>query len=114
MDTVLHLGEQAAGAIRDMNHHTSDHDAITDPVELSWLLTDLAAMASRLPQLLHQLDRWLHHEHDTGRIRADNNTDPGELVALATAQLTHAERCASSLADTLDTAHQHLAHLATT
>jgi hypothetical protein len=110
---VLQLGEHAAEAIRELNHRTRDRGALADPGEFSWLLSDLAAMASRLPQLLDQLEGWLRHEHDTGHIRADDNTDPGQLVRAITAQLSQAEHCANSLADALDTAHQHVAHLAT-
>jgi hypothetical protein len=112
MASVPQLGEHAAETIRELNHRTRHHGALADPVELSWLLSDLAAMASRLPQLLDQLDRWLRHEHHAGRVRADDNTDPGQLVCLTTAQLHQAEHCANSLADALDTAHQHVAHLA--
>jgi hypothetical protein len=113
MASVGQLGEHAAEAIRELNHRTRDHAALADPVEFSWLLSDLAAMASRLPQLLDQLDRWLRHEHDEGRIRADDNTDPGQLVCLTTAQLHQAEHRAHSLAQALDAAHQHVAHMAT-
>jgi hypothetical protein len=111
---VLHLGENAAETIRELNHLTRHRDAFADPAELSRLLAELAAMASRLPQLLDQIRCWLHHEHDTAPMRADTDTDPGELVSLAAAQLTRASHCANHLADTLDSAHQHVAHLATT
>ena len=110
---VLKLAEHAAQAIRELNHRTRDHDAIADPAEICWLLADLAALAYRLPQLLDQLGRWLHLEHDAAPLRADNDTDPGELVGLAAAQLTRANQCAHHLADTIDKAHQHAAHLAT-
>jgi hypothetical protein len=113
MASVLQLGEHAAEAIRELNHRTRARDAFADPVEFSWLLSDLTAMAGRLPQLLDQLDRWLRHEHDAGHLRADTDTDPGELVCLATTQLTRAGHCANDLADTLEIAHQQVTHLAT-
>ena len=94
------------------NHLTRGRDAFADPAELSRLLAELAVMASRLPQLLDQLRCWLQHEHDAAPMRADTNTDPAELVCLAAAHLTRASHCAHTLADTLDNAHQHLAHLA--
>jgi hypothetical protein len=109
---LVHLAEYAAEAIRDLNHLTRGRDAFADPAELSRLLAELAAMASRLPQLLDQLGCWLRHEHDAARVRGDTNADPAELVCLAAAQLTRASHCAHHLADTLDTAHQHVAHLA--
>jgi hypothetical protein len=110
---VLHLGEQAAEALRDLNHLTRGRDAFADPAELSRLLAELAVMASRLPQLLDQLCCWLRHEHDAAAMRADTNADPAELVCLAAAHLTRASHCAHNLAGTLDNAHQHVAHLAT-
>src|SRR6266704_5366554 len=45
---VVDLAEYAAEAIRDLNHLTRGRDAFADPAELSRLLAELAAMASRL------------------------------------------------------------------
>ena len=87
---VLHLGEQAAEAIRELNHRTRHLDAFADPAELSALLADLAATAHRLPQLLDQLRAWLHHEHEAASMRADTNADPAEFVCLAAAHLARA------------------------
>ena len=110
---VAHLGEQAAEAIRGLNHRTRHLDAFADPTELSWLLADLTVTARRLPQLLDQLRTWLNHERDNDRLRADTHADPADLVALADAELTGATRHAQHLAAALDTAHQHAAHLTT-
>jgi hypothetical protein len=111
---VLHLGEQAAEAIRELNHRTRHLDAFTDPAELSRLLADLATTAHRLPQLLDQLRTWINHERDNDRLRADADANPADHVALAAAELTCAGRHARHLAAALDNAHQHTAHLATT
>ncbi len=108
---VLHLGEQAAEAIRELNHRTRHLDALADPAELSWLLADLSATAQRLPQLLDQLRNWLHHEPAHGRLRADTDTHPDQLIALADAQLTCGGLHARQLAAALETAHQHTANL---
>jgi hypothetical protein len=110
--SVVELAETAAQAIRCLNHLTRGHQAFTEPAELSRLLAELTTMASGLPQLLDQLHRWLRHEHDAARLRADD-TDPGEPVSRAAAQLTRAGQTAQNLTAALDTAHQHLAHLAT-
>jgi len=110
---VLHLSEQTAEAIRQLNHRTRHLDAFTDAAELSWLLADLAATARRLPQLLDQLRTWLHHERDNDRLRADTDTHSADLVALADAELTGAGHRAQQLAAALEAAHQHAAHLAT-
>jgi hypothetical protein len=91
---VPQLAGCAAAALRDLNHLTRGRDAFADPAELSRLLAELAVMASRLPQLLDQLRRWLHHEHDAAPMRTDANVDPAELVCLAAAHLTRASHCA--------------------
>jgi hypothetical protein len=113
MNAVLRLGEQAADALRELNHHTRNSDALTGPAEMCWLLADLNAIAQRLPQLLAQLSRWLNQQHANATFRADNNDCPDELVAAAIAVLTHAANHARRLAIDIDTAHQHAAHLAT-
>jgi hypothetical protein len=110
---ALGLGEQAAQAIRDLNHHTRSSDAFDDPAELCCLLADLGATAHGLPQLLSQLAAWLSHEHARERLQADTGTCPGELAAHATAALTDAARHAYRLGAALDTAQQYTAHLAT-
>lgn len=113
MSAVLRLGEQAADTLRDLNHHTRDTNAFTDPAELCWLLADLNATAQRMPQLFRQLSRWLDQQHANAPFRADSSDCPGELVAAATAALSNAANHARRLAAEMDTAHQHAAHLAT-
>jgi len=111
MTAVLRLGEQAADALRELNHHTRDSDAFEDPAELCCLLANLSSTAQRLPQLLAQLSRWLNHQHAT--FRADNSDHPGELIDAAAAALADAARHARHLAVDIDTAQQQAAHLAT-
>lgn len=106
------LGWQAAEAIRTLNHRTHPPTA-ADPTEVYELLAALAAMAYRLPQLLGQLSRWLQTEQAADRLRADTPAaDPAEITATAAHELTRAGRTANRLGDALDSAHQHLAHLA--
>jgi hypothetical protein len=71
-------------------------------------------MTGRLPQLLRQLHRWLDTEQHAGRLRSDDTTDPARIVTRATAELTDAGHAANDLNRALDTAHQHLSHLAAT
>ena len=111
--TVVDLAEHATHTVRDLNHLTRFHDAITEPADLNRLLAELAAMTSGLPQLLHQLNRWLSHEHDTQQLGADTHTNPDQYVHAAATELTHASHAAHHLATALDTAHEHLAHLTT-
>ena len=86
----MELAEQAAEALRELNHRTRDPRAFTGPAELYRLVGELALLAGRLPQLLHQLDRWLRAEHDVGRVRADTGTDPGRMTPRAPSWLTPA------------------------
>ncbi len=105
------LAADAAETIRQLNHQTLHRQALTGPAELDLAVAELAVMARRLPQLLRQLDRWLHTEQHAGRIRTDDATDPAAVVARAAADLAHAGRLAHELGCTLDDAHQHLARL---
>jgi hypothetical protein len=106
------LGWQAAEAIRTLNHRTHP-PTLADPAEICQLLAALAAIAYRLPQLLTQLSRWLHAEQAADRLRADTPAaDPAEITATAAHELTCAGLTANRLGDALDSAHQHLAHLA--
>lgn len=108
------LAEQAAEAIRGLNHRTRGRHAFVDPAELARLLAELTIMANGLPQLLDQLDRWLRGEQDAAQLCSDTDTHPDELVCIATGRLSHASHNARQLSAALDTAHQHVAHLATT
>ena len=114
MTTVLNLGEQAAEAIRALNHRTRGADAFTAPSELSWLLADLTATAHGLPQLLGQLARWLATELVAGQLTADNDGDTDAITRTAISALSDAACHAHHLAATLDTTHQHAARLAAT
>jgi len=84
---TLDLADQAAQAVRELNHRTRGAGAFTGPAELYRLVAELALLVGRLPQLLGQLDQWLHTEHDAGRLRTDNRTDPGPAVRDAAAHL---------------------------
>ena len=112
---MLSLGEQAARAIRDLNHLTRGPDAFADPAETCQLIAALATMIGRLPQLLDQISTWLHGERVAGLLRVDataGTDDPAELDTLITECLTQAGHCAHRLNHVLDTAQQHAAHLA--
>ena len=70
-----------------MNHRTRGPDAFTGPAELYQLVGELILLVDGLPQLLNQLGRWLHTEHDADRVRSDNHADPGPTVTQATTQM---------------------------
>src|SRR6478609_2495879 len=72
------------------------------PAELYRLVAELAVLAGGLPQLLGQLDRWLHIDHDAGRVRSDDHADAGRAVRGAAADLAGAGATAHDLARVLN------------
>jgi len=109
------LGEQA---VRVLTHRTRPAvGELSDPGDAAEIIADLASAAAMLPQLLDQLARWLLDQQHDGRLRVDflaPHGDVGQAVHAAVGALAHAGECARRAAHTLDTAHQHAAHLATT
>ncbi|HEX5877761.1 MAG TPA: hypothetical protein VF468_05470 [Actinomycetota bacterium] len=112
--STVELAESAAEAVRALNHRTRSPDAFTGPTQLYRLVAELVLLVDGLPQLLNQLGRWLHAEHDADRVRSDNHADPGPTVWQATAQMTDAGDAAHDLAHALARAQQCLAHLGAT
>lgn len=116
--TPAQLGEQAAQAVRALNHLTRPSvGALTDPAELCELIAELACVAGRLPQLLGQLSGWLHSEERAGRLRVDAcslQPDPAAAVAAAIDCLIRASDCAQHTGRALNAAQQTLTHLAGT
>jgi hypothetical protein len=109
--STVELADTAARAVRELNHRTRGPDAFSGPAELYRLVAELVLLADGLPQLLNQVGRWLHAEHDADRVRSDNHADPGPTVWQATAHLADAGDAARDLARTLARAQQCLAHL---
>jgi hypothetical protein len=117
--TVAQLAEQAAQAVRALNHLTRPGvGVLLQPAQVAELVAVLAGAAGGLPQLLGQLDRWLVAQARAGRLRVDacedSPPDPAGTVAAATDALARASRCAHDAGRALDAAHQHLALLAAT
>jgi hypothetical protein len=114
--TTGELAEQAAEAVRALNHLTRrESGTLAYPGEVCEIVTALARAASRLPQLLGQLSGWLHAEQRHGRLRVDAlspQPDPAMAVADVIGELTRASQCAHAAGRALDAAHQQLAHLA--
>ena len=88
--STVELVATTAQAIRELNHRTRGPDAFPGPAELYRLVTELVLLVDGLPQLLNQLGRWLHAEHDADRVRSDNHAEPGPTVSRATAHLADA------------------------
>jgi hypothetical protein len=114
--TVEQLAEQAAQAVRTLNHLTRPGvGALTDPAQVCDVIAALACTVGRLPQLLGQLSGWLVSQQRAGRLRVDVCSpvcDPAAAVADAAAALAQASQCAHQAGRALDAAHQTLAHLA--
>lgn len=116
--TAGQLGEQAAHAVRALNHLTRPGlGALTDPADAAELVAALAGVAGGLPQLLGQLAGWLEDRERAGRLRVDTCCPPAAAgteaaVAEATAALAHASGCAHAAGRALDAAHQTMARLA--
>ncbi len=115
--TVGQLAEQAAEAVRALNHLTRPcAGGLDDPGELSDIVAALVCTTARLPQLLAQLSSWLVGEQRAGRLRVDawSDTPAAATVTAATTALRQAASCAVRASHELDAAHQSLAHLAAT
>ena len=108
---TVELAQTAAQHVRELNHRTRGPDAFTGPAQLYRLVGEIALLADGLPQLLNQLGRWLHAEHDADRVRSDDHADPGPAVDRATTHLADAGDTARDLAHTMACAQQHLARL---
>ena len=108
---TIELAQTAGQNVRELGHRTRGPDALTGPAQLYRLVGELVLLVDGLPQLLDQLDRWLHAEHAADRVRSDYHADPGPAVGRASTHLADAGDTARSLARTLDRAQQHLAHL---
>jgi len=98
----LELAGRAAEAIRELIHRTRVPGVFTGPAELYRLVAELAVLAGGLPQLLGQLDRWLHIDHDAGRVGSDDHADAGRAVRGAAADLAGAGATAHDLAGVLN------------
>jgi hypothetical protein len=103
------LARAAAEAIRGLNHATGHHDGTGQPSAAYDTLGALALAASRLPQALTQITRWLDRALAAGILGHDLGEDPCSAVRTAGLFLDDARRSAAALAGDLDAASQQLA-----
>lgn len=101
---TLHLAETLASIVRCLNHDTRHREALRYPSDADRVIRELAAAASRLPQLLGQVSRWLDGEYEEGRVGLDGSGDVSVAVLQATARLESASQYASLLGAALDRA----------
>ena len=103
------LARSAAEAIRSLNHATLGEDGLDWPADAYEVLGELSLAASRLPQLLGQVGRWLAAALASGRLGCDDGTDPAAAVSGAWLFLCDARGNAAALARDLEQAQQQLA-----
>ena len=102
------LARAAAEAVRSLNHATLDGDGLGQPAEACEVLGELSLTASRIPQLLGQVGRWLAAALAAGRLGCDDGTDPAAAVSGAWLFIADARASAAALARDLEHAQQQL------
>jgi hypothetical protein len=99
------LAWQAAEAIRSLNHAA---DGLGQPGDAYDVLGGLSQAASRLPQALAQLGRWLAAALAAGKLGCSDGTDPAVAVSGAWMLISDARGSAAALAENLSLAQQQL------
>jgi hypothetical protein len=107
-DTVR-LARAAAEAVRGLNHLTGHDAGLAQPSAAYDITGALALAASRLGQLLIQIERRLDQALAAGRLGHDLGEDPAEAIDAAAVFLSDARTSAAALAGDLDAAQQQLA-----
>ena len=108
-DGTLALARTAAEVIRSLNHATLGGDGLEQPADAYAVLGELSLAASRLPQLLGQVGRWLAGALAAGRLGCDDGTDPAGAISGAAIFISGARGSAAALAGNLSQAQQQLA-----
>jgi hypothetical protein len=115
-----HAVEHTTGAadlvsegIRYLNYATGSHagDALEYPAAIYRVLGTLSEAAYRLPQLFHQMTRWLEQQDDAGMLAMDDGTSPTVAVAAAELHLEEAGRLARRLGKELAGAQNQISRL---
>jgi hypothetical protein len=108
-DDTVRLARTAAEAVRGLNWLTGHDSGLGQPSVAYDLTGALALAASRLPQLLTQLERWLDQALAAGRLGHDLGEDPATAIDAAGVFLSDARASAGALAGDLNAAQQYLA-----
>jgi hypothetical protein len=109
IDDTLRLARTAAEAIRGLNHLTRHDAGLDQPPAAYDLIAALSLAASRLPQLIAQIGRWLDHALAAGLLGHDFGEDPASAVEATGIFLGDARASAAALAGDLAEAQQQLA-----
>jgi hypothetical protein len=108
-DDTVALARIAAEAIRGLNHATRHENGLGQPAVAYGILAALSLAASRLPQLIAQVTRYLDHALAAGQLGHDLGEDPAWAVNAAAVFLSDARGSAAALAGDLSEAQQQLA-----
>ena len=103
------LARTAAEALRSLNHATLGGAGLGQPADACEVLGELSLTASRIPQLLGQVGRWLAAALAAGQLGCDDGTDPAAAISGAWLFISDARASAAALARDLDHAQQQLA-----
>lgn len=115
--TPQEIAARAAEAVRVLNHQTRPGVALIDVTEVYGLLGELALMASRLPQLLRQIETLLDTLVEADQVLivdGPNHGDPVAVAAICGHWLAAGAGSAHELAHRVDQAHEVLTHAAAT
>ena len=108
-DDTITLARTAAEAIRGLNWLTGREAGLGQPSAAYDVIGALAQAASRLPQALSQVTRWLGQALAAGRLGHDLGEDPAEAIDATGIFLGDASMSAAALAQDLNQAQQQLA-----
>lgn len=106
--TPVQVADEIAEAVRTLNYMTGAGRSVEleYPGDLYSVVAELKIAAQRMPQLFDQMGRWLAAEHRAGRVAHDRGQDPSEYVDAVADALRRAGEDATTLAASLDTAHE--------
>lgn len=102
------LAETFAELVRVLNHATMDHGALGSPADADRMLREIASAASRLPQLLGQVARWVTAEEGWSCIEVPS----GEWAGLPHAAVTALQVRLDAASATAETLRDDLKHAA--
>lgn len=106
--TPSELADDAAEAVRSLNHVTMHRDAYKEPADINSTVANIEAMVHMLPQFLTQTTRTLQAMAESPGIRIDSGTDSSERVAETVHALTAAQRALQAVGAQLYEANQRL------
>jgi hypothetical protein len=103
--------EQAAEAVRALNHVTLGPNAYEWPADVDRVIAELHLTAMRMEQALTQAGRWLTAAESGGQVGHDQGHDTTATIAAVTQRLEQAGTASRCLAEDLNAVRQITAHL---